>query len=70
MSGLLFTQGELPLHDYLTNVEVFRFDPLGAKEPDGSSADTTALHPNGHNVATMLASLEKDEDFRTQVIEK
>jgi predicted ATPase len=69
MSGLLFTQGEFPLYDYLTNVEVFRFDPLGAKEPDGSSADTTALHPNGHNVATMLATLEKDDDFRTQVME-
>ena len=69
MSGLLFTQGELPLYDYLTNVEVFRFDPMGAKEPDGSSADTTALHPNGHNVATMLATFEKDDDFRTQVIE-
>ncbi len=69
MSGLLFTQGEFPLYDYLTNVEVFRFDPMGAKEPDGSSADTTALHPNGHNVATMLATLEKDEDFRTLVME-
>lgn len=69
MSALLFTQGEFPFYDYLTNVEVFRFDPMGAKEPDGSSADTTALHPNGHNVATMLATLEKDDDFRTQVME-
>lgn len=69
MSGLLFTQSEFPLYDYLTNVEVFRFDPVRAKEPDGSSADATALHPNGHNVATMLAALEKDEDFRTQVME-
>jgi predicted ATPase len=69
ISGLLFTQGEFPLYDYLTNVEVFRFDPMGAKEPDGSSADTTALHPNGHNVASMLATLEQDGDFRTQVME-
>jgi predicted ATPase len=69
ISALLFTQDEFPLYDYLTNVEVFRFDPIGAKEPDGSSADTTALHPNGHNVATMLAALETDEDFRTQVME-
>jgi predicted ATPase len=69
MSGLLFTAGELKLYSFLTNVEVFRFDPLGAKEPDGSSADTTALHPNGHNVATMLAALEKDEEFRTQVLD-
>lgn len=69
MSGLLFTKGEFGLYEFLTNVAVFRFDPLGAKEPDGSSADTTALHPNGHNVATMLATLEKDDDFRTQVLD-
>jgi len=69
MSALLFTQGELSLYNFLTNIEVFRFDPLGAKEPDGSSADTTALHPNGHNVATMLAALEKDDEFRTQVLD-
>ena len=69
MSALLFTKSDSPLYAYLTNVEVFRFDPLGAKEPDGSSADTTALHPNGHNVATMLATLEKDDEFRTQVME-
>lgn len=69
MSGLALTMPGAPLYAYLTNVEVFRFDPLGAKEPDGSSADTTALHPNGLNVATMLATLEKDDDFRTQVME-
>lgn len=68
-SALLFTAGDLRLHELLVNVEVFRFDPLGAKEPDGSSADTTALHPNGHNVATMLATLERDDEFRTQVME-
>jgi predicted ATPase len=69
MSALLFTKEDLGLYDFLSNVEVFRFDPLGAKEPDGSSADTTALHPNGHNVATMLAAFEKDDDFRLQVME-
>lgn len=69
MSALLFTRDDFSLYDFLTNVEVFRFDPLGAKEPDGSSADTTALHPNGHNVATMLAALEKNDEFRQQVME-
>lgn len=65
-SALLFIKN-VPLHQYLTNIQVFRFDPMGAKEPDGSSADATELDPHGHNVATMLATLEKDEDFRTQV---
>jgi predicted ATPase len=68
-SALFMTIDAVTLHDLLTNIEVFRFDPLGAKEPDGSSADTTALHPNGHNVATMLATLEKDDGFREQVME-
>ena len=67
VSALMFTQGLVPLYHYLTNVQVFRFDPMGAKEPDGSSADATELDSHGHNVATMLASLEKEAEFRAQV---
>jgi predicted ATPase len=69
MSALMLTQATLPLYRYLTNIKVFRFDPLGAKEPDGSSADGTELDSHGHNVATMLATLEKYEDFRSQVMD-
>jgi predicted ATPase len=69
VSALMFTKGEVPLHDYLTNIQVFRFDPLGAKEPDGSSADATLLDSHGHNVATMLAMLEKNEEFQSQVVD-
>lgn len=69
MSALLFTRGEYGLYDYLTNVEVFRFEPYRAKEADSASADATALHSSGDNVATMLATLEKDEDFRVQVLD-
>jgi len=69
VSALMFTQGQVPLYEYLTNIQVFRFDPMGAKEPDGSSADATELDSHGHNVATMLASLEKNEEFRTQVMD-
>lgn len=65
-SALMFIQS-VPLHKYLTNIQVFRFDPMGAKEPDASSADATVLDPHGHNVATMLATLEKNEEFRAQV---
>ena len=68
VSALLFTQ-HIPLYQYLTNIQVFRFDPLGAKEPDASSTDASELDPYGHNVATMLASLEKKADFRTQIID-
>jgi predicted ATPase len=66
VSALMFTR-PLPLYEFLTNIQVFRFDPLGAKEPDASSADTSGLDSHGHNVATMLAAFEKDTDFRTQV---
>ena len=65
-SALLLTQ-QFPLHQYLTNIQVFRFDPLGAKEPDASSTDTSELDAHGHNVATMLAVLEKNEEFSTQI---
>lgn len=67
-SALMFIQS-VPLHQYLTNIQVFRFDPVGAKEADASSADATVLDPHGRNVATMLATLEKNDEFRTQVTE-
>ena len=54
---------------YLKNIRVYRFDPLGAKEPDNSGADTTELHSHGHNIATMLSVLEKDAEIREQIIE-
>jgi predicted ATPase len=69
MSALMLTQATLPLYRYLTNIKVFRFDPIGAKEPDGSSADGIELDSHGHNLATMLATLEKNEDFRSQVMD-
>ena len=58
-----------PLYQFLVNIRVFRFDPLGAKEPDSSSADAGELDMHGRNVATMLSSLEKNEDFRAQILE-
>lgn len=58
-----------PLYQFLTNIRVFRIDPLSAKEPDSSTADATELDPHGKNVATMLSMLEKDDNFREQVLE-
>jgi predicted ATPase len=54
---------------YLKNIRVYRFDPLGAKEPDSSSANSYELDSQGHNIATMLSVLEKDADIREQIIE-
>lgn len=69
VSALLFTQQKSDLYQYLTNIRIFRFDPLGAKEPDKSSVDNTELDPLGHNVASMLACLEKNLPFRESVTE-
>lgn len=57
------------LFKYFNNIKVYRFDPLGAKEPDSSSADSSELNSHGHNIATMLSILEKDAEIREQIIE-
>ena len=64
---MLFSDSES--FKYFKNIKIYRFDPLGAKEPDSSSADTTELNSHGHNIATMLSVLEKDADIREQIIE-
>lgn len=68
-SALMFTDDIIPIYRYLTNIQVFRFDPLGAKEPNTSNADSSELDQHGHNLATLLAVLEKNEEFRTQIME-
>lgn len=68
MSALMLLSDN-PLYHFLTNIRVFRIDPFAAKEPDTSAADATALDKNGKNIATMLSVLEKDDEFREQVIE-
>ncbi len=68
MSALMMMSDRY-LYDYLLNIRVFRFDPLGAKTPDESNADASELHPHGHNVATMLATLESNADIRSQIID-
>lgn len=64
----LMLLGQSPLYAFLTNIRVFRFDPLGAKEPDNSNTDASELDPHGRNVASMLAVLESNEDFRDEVL--
>lgn len=58
-----------PLCELLGNIVVYRFDPIGAKEPDSSGTDQGELEEYGRNLATMLAGLEKDNDIREQIIE-
>jgi predicted ATPase len=67
LSALMFVSP--PLHGWLSNLRIFRIDPIGAKEPDGMSIDDSQLHEHGHNVASVLARLENDADFSAQVME-
>lgn len=68
MSGLMMLP-HAPVYRWLSNTRVFRFDPLGAKEPDSSSADSAELDLHGRNVATMLSFLEKKEQQREAILE-
>jgi predicted ATPase len=68
MSGLMLVPGRR-LHHYLVSIRLFRFDPLGAKEPDVASVNTNELDGLGHNVATMLAALEQNRDIRASIMD-
>lgn len=65
----LMLLGQSPLYAFLTNIKVFRIDPLAAKEPDSSTTDASELDAHGKNVASMLSVLQGDADFREQVLE-
>jgi predicted ATPase len=65
----LMLLSQSPLYTFLTNINVFRIDPLAAKRPDSSNTDATALDSHGNNIATMLSVLEKKPEFRQQVLD-
>lgn len=65
----LMLLGQNPLYEFLTNIKVFRIDPLSAKEPDSSTTDTSELDVHGKNLASMLSTLENRPEFRDQVLE-
>ncbi|TAN71059.1 MAG: ABC transporter ATP-binding protein [Methylobacter sp.] len=67
-SGLML-MAHSSIYGLLSDIVVYRFDPVGAKEPDSSGTDQGELEQHGRNVATMLAGLEKDDDIREQIIE-
>ena len=66
---VLMLLGQNPLYQFLTNIKVFRIDPLAAKEPDSSTTDTAELDVHGKNLASMLSILEGKPEFRDQVLE-
>ena len=65
----LMLLGTSELYAFLTNITVFRIDPLRAKEPDSAKTDATFLDPHGKNIASVLAELESNNDFKEQILD-
>ena len=56
-----------PLSELLRKLNVYRIDPMGAKEPDKSDFDSTQLESKGNNLASVLDRLEGDEAIREEI---
>ena len=56
-----------PLSELLRNLNVYRIEPTGAKEPDKSDFDSTQLGSKGNNLASVLHRLEGDEAIREEI---
>jgi len=67
-SALLFLM-EMPLAQLLWRMGLYRIDPIGAKEPNRSDSDPTKLEKRGHNLASVLNRLERDERRRETILE-
>jgi len=67
-SALLLFQ-HLPIAGMLRNLNLYRIDPIGAKEPDQSDSDPTRLERKGHNLASVLSRLEQDAEMRETIME-
>jgi len=66
-SALMFASDIL--YEWLANTKIYRIDPIGSKEPDAVNTDSSQLDEKGHNVATMLAHLEKHDEIRETILE-
>lgn len=67
-SALIFTS-KTPIFHWLSNINVYRIDPIGAKEPDSANTDNSDLNKKGDNVASVLAARENDTTFREFIME-
>ncbi len=58
-----------PLTELLRNLNVYRIDPTGAKEPDKSDLDPTQLERKGHNLASVLRRLERNRAIHEDILD-
>ncbi len=56
-----------PLGEFLRNPNVYRIDPMGAKELDASDFDPTRLGSRGNNLVSVLQRLESDQEIHEEI---
>ena len=67
-SALSLDHRNHPLTELLKNLNVYRIDPMGAKESDKSDLDPTMqLERKGNNLASVLHRLEDDQAIREEI---
>jgi len=66
-TALFLLQKQTKLYEFLSNIQLFRFDQLGSREPSASSADATDLHAQGQHVAAVLTRLEENPLFSSDI---
>ncbi len=52
-----------PIYGLLSNVKLYRIDPVAAKNSSLLGWNSACLDVNGQNIAKVLAELQKDKDF-------
>ena len=58
-----------PITSLLRNLNVYRFESTGAKEPDISDFNPMRLERNGHNLVSVLQYLEADTKVREKILD-
>jgi len=67
-SSILLEANDTPLSQFLNNIRLYKIDPLQARAPV-KNMDTSALNPNGRNLAGVLHRLEKDDYIYPAILE-
>lgn len=66
-SALLLYE-ELPLRELLSNIRIYRIQPLDAARANRGGDDSSSLRGDGSNLASVLQRLEKDQDTYDSIL--
>lgn len=58
----------LPLRELLSNIRIYRIQPLYAAQANRGGDDSSSLRSDGSNLASVLQRLEKDQDTRDSIL--